>query len=459
MIGNIRQAILALTARAQNSERAAAVRKVRGLAAALFRIPSEVAGKLESLDDIMTQHEVETSCWVTAERHAAGEHGPFDACDLRIWLALADECGVPFVPAREILRLTEDEMSFLSGDASFTEDRVTRGIRRRALAFLSSLGTDETSLKPKRGDIDPEALTERLYDVMDGVPDGWMVRSARCGSIELKSLAGAGLAGPTTPEIRFSSELEIGPGWIRRGNRRRVHVSDTRTVESHAQGPGGDAVFLARPWMEAARYFVGPDPHRHGTPFAGKGIWPAEWRAFVEAGKVVGVSSYYGWCGEVSSENAEIAIEVRDLAQRIADRATQTEMHPRYMDVEFIRLNEHPDVKGNKQIQSALELFGRDTVSCTLDFIETKGHGLMLLEGGPPNTPFGGGHPCSFAGCGGKPKFGNRTQVNGVAFKLMPQVILADPSTWEDGDHSGCILSWEEVEALVAENRAGMTPR
>jgi len=458
MIRNIRQAILALTARAQDSERASAMRKVRGLAAALFRTPSEIERKLESFAEIWSQHEEETSSWITAELHAAGRHGPFDACDLRIWLALAEESGVPFVPAREILRLTEEEMAFLSGSASFPEDRVTNAIRRRASAFLSSLEPSDRLPEPKQNDLDAEALTERLYDVMDDVPDGWMVRSARCGSIELKSLAGAGLAGATTPEIRFSSELEIGPGWIRRGNRRRVHVSDTRTVESHAQGPGGDAVFLARPWMEAARYFVGPDPHRHGTPFAGKGIWPAEWRAFVEAGKVVGVSSYYGWCGEASPENAQIAMEVRDLAQRVADRAMTTAMYPRYMDVEFVRSNNNPSVKSNAAIQGALDLFGRETVSCTLDFIETKDQGLMLLEGGPANTPFGGGHPCSFAGCGGKPKFGNRTVVEGVAFKLMPHVILADPSTWDDGDHSGCILSWDEVEALAADRRLGMVP-
>jgi hypothetical protein len=453
MIGNIRQAILAITARAQASERAETVRKVRGLAASLFRKPAEIAAKLQSLSDIMAKHERETSSWVTFEQFAAGERGPFDACDLRIWLALAEECGVPAVPAHEILRLTEDEMSRLSGSVKMPEDRVTKGIRRRAEAYLKAAGEDvaETAADAK---IDGAELNERLFAVMDNVPNGWMVRSARCGSIELKSLAGAGLAGSTAPEIRFGNDLEIGPGWIRSGNRRRVNVSDTRTVSSYAEGPGGDAVFLARPWMESARYFVGPDPHRHGTPFQGKGIWPAEWRAFVEGGVVVGVSSYYGWCGEVTAENARVAMEVRELAQRIADRAAGSSMFPRYMDVEFARMNEHLSVKGNEAIQEALAIFGRDTVACTLDFIETKDGGLMLLEGGPPNTPFGGGHPCSFAGCGGQPKFGNRTSVEGAAFKLMPHVILADPSTWDDGERSGCILSWEEVKNLDLDDRA-----
>jgi hypothetical protein len=457
MFENIRQAIIALTARAQDAERSIAARKARGLAISLFRKPAEVAGKLASFAEFMGKHAEETASWVTLEKFDKGERGAFDACDLPIWLALAEKCGVDAVPAREILRLTEDEMSFLSGKAHIPEDRVTKGLRRRAAAFLKSAGQDASG-PPASGDIDPYSLQERLFAVMDDVPDGWMVRSARCGSIELKSLAGAGLAGSTTPEIRFGNDLEIGPGWIRNGNRRRVNVSDTRTVTSHAEGPGGDAVFLARPWMEAARYFVGPDPHRHGTPFAGKGMWPAEWRAFVEGGRVVGVSSYYGWCGEITPENARVALEVRELAQRIADAATEAAMFPRYMDVEFARMNKNPAFLENEIIQNALVTFGRETVSCTLDFIETKDRGLLLLEGGPANTPFGGGHPCSFSGCGGKPRLGNRTSVDGVAFKLMPHVILADPGTWDDGDRSGCILSWEEVQALVADNSPGMGP-
>lgn len=460
MFKNIRQAILAVTVRAQQAERAETVRKARGIAAALFRKPSDIEKKLASFADVMGQHEAETASWVTFDQYSEGARGPFDACDIRVWLALAEEAGVAAIPAREVLRLKEAEMSLLSGKAEIPEDRVTQGIRRRAAVYLQTIGAEGEIPVPAENDIDPAELEERLFAAMDDLPEGWMVRSARCGSIELKSLAGSGLAGPTAPEVRFGNDLEIGPGWIRNGNRRRVNVSDTRTMASYAEGPGGDAVFLARPWMESARYFVGPDPHRHGTPFAGKGVWPAEWRAFVEGGVVVGVSNYYGWCGEVSRENAEIALEVRNLAQRIVDRALETKMFPRYMDVEFARMNEHPKVKENATMQAALEVFGRETVSCTLDFIETKDRGLMLLEGGPAHTPFGGGHPCSFAGCGGKPTFGNRISVEGVAFKLMPQVILADPATWNDGDRTDCILSWDAVNALVNEpdQESGMSP-
>src|SRR3546814_10810238 len=77
-----------------------------------------------------------------------------------------------------------------------------------------------------------------LFNAMDEVPEEWMVRSNRCGSSELKALAGFGAIGHQVPEVRFGSNLEIGPGLVRVGNRRRVHVSDARTVQAAAQGPG-----------------------------------------------------------------------------------------------------------------------------------------------------------------------------------------------------------------------------
>src|SRR3546814_5033670 len=121
---------------------------------------------------------------------------------------------------------------------------------------------------------------------------------------------------------------------LRVGNRRRVHVSDARTVQAAAQGPGF-LCFLARPWQECSRYIVGEDPHRHGSPFAGKGVWPAEWRAIVEAGVVVGVASYYGWCDEATPETARTALEVRALAQRIVDEDRATQARPPYADIKL----------------------------------------------------------------------------------------------------------------------------
>lgn len=411
---------------------------------------------LSGVGEIAAFHEEETSSWVTIDEFRAGKRGGFDACDLRHWLEFARLAGVPFVPAREILHLTEDEMGLASGVADIPEGRAVK----RMVAGLKSLAEDilakeqldekdEMAMKGAaialRGEVDPEALDRKLFEAMDNVPEGWMVRSARCGPSNLKALAGSGLAGSEAPDVKFGPSMEVGPGWVRMGNRRRVHVSDRRTVESAAQGPVGGSSFLARPWVQASRYLVCDDPHRHGTQFAGKGAWPAEWRAFVEDGCVTGVSFYYSWAGEVSAENAAIAMSVWELAQKVVDQAKGLQMYPRYMDVEFMRVSaasERPEVK------TMLEHFGREKVACTLDFIETR-EGLMLLEGGPANTPVGGGHPCGFAGCGGLPKQMTKTVTEGVAFKNMPHVLIGDPSTWNDGDRTGCILTREQVEELL----------
>jgi len=446
MLEGLKKALVLLTAAGERRANRDLGRKATVAAARLLRDPKSIGERLKGLGDAALLHETETGSWVGPEAISNGVGGPFDACDLRHWLALAEISGVPAVPAREVLSLDDAEMAVLSGKVEMPENAVSRSVRKNA--HLLEPYADGAEAEQEEA-VDFDSLDEKLHAAMDAVPEGWMVRYARCGSSNLKSFAGAGAAGPEAPQVRLGPNLEIGPGWVRVGNRRRVDVSDSRTVEAAAQGPGGNFPFLARPWMEAARYAVSEDPHRHGTAFAGKGIWPAEWRAFVENGKVRGVSWYYGWCGSADQESAAIALQVRDLAQAMADKAAGIGAWPRYMDVEFVRSSQNPSLLGNEAVQAALVSLGRETVSCTLDFIETAEGGLMLLEGGPPNTPFGGGHPCAFAGCGGAPKFGNRTLTDGVAFRTMPQVLLGDPSTWVDGDREGCILSWDEVEELA----------
>lgn len=414
------------------------------------------------------QHGKETGSWVTIDGFRDGAAGPFDACDLRHWLRIAELAGVDAVPAVEILRLTEDQVSSVSGTADMGEGPASRRSKealvaaaREVLAAAES-GTiggemEDTARAlelfiPSKAD--PEAVSEALFAAMDRVPEGWMVRNARTGPSGLKALAGSGHAGKTSPEVGFGPDVEIGPGWVRIGNRRRVVTDDLRTLTAIAQGPNGGTAFLARPWQKAARYFVYDDPHRRETPLRGPGVWPAEWRAFVENGEVVGVSSYYSWIGEATPENARIAVAVRGKAQAIADKASELGMWPRYMDIEFLRLATSPAITEDPRVQEGLKRFGRNAVACTLDFIETE-EGLKLLEGGPANTPFGGGHPCGFAGCGGEPFLGNTTQTSGVAFRNMPHVLPGDPRTWKDGDRSGCILTWEEVAALAAAPSAG----
>ncbi len=459
MLKRLQELMNIISARADEHENRKDIRRFLVTGARNIKNALSARKALMGIGQAAQFHETETGSWVRFEDFVSGTRGPFDACDLRHWLKLAEMAGVPFVPAKEILNLSEDEMGLASGTIDLSDsphfEKMMAGIKSLAEEIanketvteedeMAMLGA-ETAL---RGYVDPELLDTKLFEAMDNIPEGWMVRSARVGPSNLKALAGSGLAGDTVPESKFGPDLEIGPGWIRVGNRRKLNVADRRTVEASAQGPVGGTAFLARPWVEAARYMVSDDPHRHGTQFAGKGKWPAEWRAFIEDGKVIGVSFYYSWAGEVSKENAEIALEVWALAQKIADQAVAEQMYPRYLDVEFLRKSPNNTVP---EIAKLLAHFGREKVACTLDFIETK-DGLKLLEGGPANTPIGGGHPCGFAGCGGLPKFPNKTITEGVAFKNMSHVLIGDPSTWKDGDRTGCILTKQQAEDMVFSN-------
>jgi hypothetical protein len=467
MFRRFQQIITALAAKADNHTLGQNLRRLTAVGGRALRGPSMVKA-LAGIGRAAKQHAEETSSWITIDQFMDGKRGPFDACDIRHWLRLAELAGVDAVPAKEILRLTESEMSLASGTVNLPETPSSRAVVKSvvdaaqeiseadgiasmsadhedAVAALQVLaghhGIDDAK-RPSR-----DLVQDKLFDAMDRVPEGWMVRSARVGPSNLKALAGSGHAGHESPEVPFGAGVEVGPGWVRMGNRRRVAPEDLRTVTAAAEGPVGPTSFLARPWVKSSRYFVHEDPHRVETPLKGPGVWPAEWRAFVEDGEVVGVSSYYSWIGEVSVENAIIAIRVRELAQDVANKAMELGMWPRFMDIEFLRTSTNPAIADNVEVSGMLDHFGRDKVAFTLDFIETD-EGLKLLEGGPPNTPFGGGHPCGFAGCGGQPKFGNKTETFGVAFRNMHHVLPGDPKTWEDGDRTDCVLSWDEVYAL-----------
>lgn len=431
----LRQALIALTRKAEAFDLA---KDIGTLAKNLLKRRRALPEVLDGLTSVEAFHQAETSSWISPEAVREGQGGPFDSCNLLAYLAIADAAGVAAVPAKAVVTLTQEELALASGKINLNDPRS-----KRILGHLAKSLPESDQDISAVGEPDAEAVNEKLMAAMDELPEGWMVRHVRAGGSNLKALAGAGLAGPEVPEIKFGPNLEIGPGWVRIGNRRMIDVTDRRTIQAIVEGPDGSTTFVARPWIKASRWRVGEDPHRHGTPFAGKGAWPCEWRAFIVEGKVVGVSNYYGWNGEATPEDSRAAIAVRDLAQKMADHMVQRGLFPRLMDTEFARLR--------PEFAEKLTAFGRETVACTLDFIETE-DGPLFLEGGPAHAPFGGGHCCAFAGTRGAPTLGNAMDVSGVAFKLLPGVILADMASWangKDADHAGAILDWESVEAIA----------
>ncbi len=365
----------------------------------------------------------------------------FDALDVRAWVSLAEAAGVPHVSAVEIATLSDDEVvallhkleQILVSPLGKHLQSGLDGMDPRARFALAALFDPEESADP-----DVEALGGRLYAAMDAVPEGWMVRHARAGAASLKVLAGKGLPGVSSPETRIGSGVEVGPGWLRNGDRRRIDVGDLRVLGAAVGTRLGRGAFVARPWIEAGRLLADPDTSRRDAPFPGKGAWPAEWRVFVENGRVVGVSAYYAWAGGLGAEDAAAALEAAGLAQRVVDAAAERGLVPFWNPLEITRGNADDDS------QALSDRLPRDGIHCTLDFMETR-EGLVLLEGGAPFTPRGGGFPCAFAGTG---------WPQGIALRSLEGVSLADPSTWQDGDRTGRILSWEEARELATGHRS-----
>lgn len=431
----------------------AAARKLSATTyAALKGAPEVVRKNLSGMNRVIETYHNEVGTWVEPEKLNGEQPSPFDACDLRHWLSIAEQAGVPTVPAKTIISLTEDEFSLVSGEVH-VPDFARHAIKRKieSSGILDERSSEDVSSQKDETEERRTEVVERLFDAMDDVPADWMVRSNLSASSLLKGMVGTGEVNTGGEFYDVDENIRLGPGYISFGNRRTVDTKDERIVSTFAKGHKEEIHFLARPWVPASRYVEAEDPHRHGSVFAGKGTWPCEWRVFIENGKVTGVSSYYTWIGERTPENAYHALEAAEAAQRIVDKAVELDAQPRMMDLEFIRQHKSEDA------QAISDRFPRDGVHCTLDFIETE-DGPMLLEGGPPHTPVGGAFPCAFAGNGVRKETGLCCDTKGVALKQMDHVHLAEPDTWFKQGSADTILSWEEARELAAQYEPDVPP-
>jgi hypothetical protein len=463
MMIRLRQLLVGMT---QMGAQSAEDRDVRSLvvgAARLARSPGRLKAAIQGMADTEKTQVEEASTWMTHEEIAQGKAGRFDACDLRNWLVIAEKAGVPAIPAREIASFSADEYAKLVG--VYGLDHENPRIKRTLDTIRKGVEADYTAeeLEEARGTVakaettqtDMEVLIDRLHGAMDDVPEGWMVRSSVCGGENLKALAGCGVTETFIPEVRFGPDLEIGPGWVRTGNRRRIDIQDKRTMQLYVRNDTVDIAFLARPWVVADRWLEGRDPHRAGTPIDIPGTWPAEWRAFVRAGKVVGVSSYYAWAGAIDAVSARMANRVREMAQRIVDAAIEQDLTPRSMDDALMR---HKSPRHARALEAMGFMDG--DFDATIDFIEADGD-LLMLEAGPGCGPFGSGHPCGFAGDyrSIQEDIGDGHGVQelrwmpceGVAFRSMDHILIGEPKGWETGDKGNAILDWEAANAIAAE--------
>jgi hypothetical protein len=432
-ISEIRSFFVKITKRAEDREMMKSIGKLRAM---LFRNPLKAVARIREIASYAETHDDLLRRLDDMPGLIAGHVKVFNAFDIRPYLFIAAQTDVPFIPATEVLRMAWDDMSQLS-----TKFTITGGLEKKAAAFEKALleefpELDELEREPKTLTSRQELL-ERITAALDDQPNNIMVRHTGCGPSSLKTLVGVGY-GQTTdkdsqaPEAAVGAGVVVGPGWVRLGNRRIIDVMDHRFITcGYTPNHTGDQVFLARPWIQPSRYWEARDPHRENTPIAGAGRWPCEWRCFIANGVVTGVSAYYPWACSMTTEDAQMALEVRRRAQVIADKATELRLTSANPEVEMTRLTRRctaEDLAKLTEIQP-------DGFTCTIDMIETK-DGPTLIEGGPYQ-----GHPCGFAG---------KQHRDGIAFRTMPHINLMNEK-FVDGDSSGVHMSWDDCREKALE--------
>ena len=126
-----------------------------------------------------------------------------------------------------------------------------------------------------------------------------------------------------------------------------------------------------------ARRYVEPVT-RKGDFRGAEGVWPVEFRVFVENGKIIGVANYYP---QISLDREpEIVEAVRaslEMSQRIIDRMAEMSL-----------------TAGSKTMFPPLPKGDVPPQNFTLDFFLSQEAGILFLEGGPEGLRFA--HPCSF---------------------------------------------------------------
>lgn len=449
---------------AEQSQKAGWRKLLVGAAALARKNPAELVSMVSKLAQTEAFENERLDGWTDLDEIDSQTPQKFDVCDLRIWIKLAEEANVAAVPAKEVARLSHDELEVLLGRVQLPKklrETITKGLKEGLEAGNTASGADAERGKAvfERFDAAKEEAQElqisaaetfaKMESALDAVPSDWMVRTHLAGSNNLKALVGCGLMTRGDVTAKVKENFEIGGGWVRAGNRRLIDFSDPRFLETGIGGHKPFVSYLARPWAPAGRFHEAEDLHRANTPIAGRGVWPAEWRVFVRAGQVTGVANYYGWTGDgATPENAWNAIESAAAAQDIVDMAERKNLAGAYMNQDFIRNGGR-----DKETIEALDRdWPEDRMHCTLDFLESD-KGLVFLEAGPGHMPGGGGHPCAFAGQGVAE--GSRSIIadcEGVAYLAMPHVHLGEPKTWHHGETEGCIDSWENAITLASEH-------
>jgi hypothetical protein len=276
--------------------------------------------------------------------------GYFNTLGLGNWLSIAASAGIEAVPAR-----------LLSATSTIDLFAICMGHKGGVEKRLSAFDADLSKIK-----------------------DSEILRFDACAYSGLKASLSEG-----RPKIGDDQK-----GWKRRDSGEVDYAVCDRLVDSFLNNPEPHMVAWARP-------IVDPLLRQGWSSTSGApGEWPKEWRVYVEAGEVVGVSNYYLQSSATDGEipQAEKAIS---LTQQIIDALKQSSAYPH-----------HPRYEGARNTE---------TQSFSADWMEINGGGMFLVEAGPAHlrSPNWGAHPCCFD---------HRKGVYGMALALGDNRPLPTPA-------------------------------
>jgi hypothetical protein len=183
---------------------------------------------------------------------------------------------------------------------------------------------------------------------------GWMLRWDCCASADLKFSMAEG----RTPDDNTRQKLPI----------------DCRLQEILHDYPRTVVPVWRRPWMGEQMFFIDG--------------YPVEYRAFVENGELIGISSYYPQRPLPRDDRHLAAIE-KHIAALLGELEGPFEWPAHHHEAMGIRTILPPMPRTEPRTDTPHP----DGVHFTVDFAATR-LGMLLIEGGPPH--FMGAHPCCF---------------------------------------------------------------
>lgn len=286
----------------------------------------------------------------------------FNFLSLPSWLALAEACNIPFIPATELGSLSAEDLR----DAF-------NGVENPNVHAFLALG--------------------------DQVGEDEMVRFTQCGPGSLKSdiSKGKGVSRGIVPHYDTGAP--------------QIDCFDPRTYETFLSLGESHLRVFKRPLISAMTHKDTWETHDFDTGGvkAIDGEWPVEFRVFVREGQITGVSNYYP---QMTLPDAYL-VEARDVAQTAQRMVNWMHTHQLGVGNGEMCADTGPD-EPERRASWVPQHWGAQDF--TLDFLIKTNGDAVFLEAGPGG--FRAAAPCCFE----NGPFGKEHMLTGIKLGLESKV-------------------------------------